>query len=412
MNKKYILIKTICYINQFKFVRIIKHLIFLILKKILKLEYIIYIKFKNKLRSKKTRRLFSCTGNISLINCLTIIRNIGNLEKYEDSILIDTGKGNYDFIVKQFEILKLHPFKKILVEPLMLPNKQIVLNNFFKVDELYILNHPVHLNTVLQLFPNALVNLIDEGPGSLLNYSSDKIQNLESFITHRYIDKLDFCNIDDINKINFEPLDINEFRKIAKLLSNKYPIEIKSSIDYKTILYCGIYWEVSGLDRETFTQIQNETVNNLLEAGYKILYKPHPRDTEFYGLDKNPNVEFISSKFPIELYDLDVLAVVSLSSSASISPAHYWGIPCFSNVVDDAIKIDKNDEVNIDLIRYIVKEYSPNYKALLTLDVKNTTRVELKQQIKEIYNDFIKDKPLLSQNKNIKEFIRGMNEIK
>ena len=37
---------------------------------------------------------------------------------------------------------------------------------------------------------------------------------------------------------------------------------------------------------------------------------------------------------------------------------------------------------------------------------------ELKQQIKEIYNNYLKNKPLLFQNENVKEFIRGMNEIK
>ncbi len=398
------------FINNNRKIRIVKWVIYYIFRIVLKFEYLLYKKFKF---SKKIKRLFVTTGNISLINVLTIIKKKGNFDIYEDSLLIDTGKGDANFVKKQYEITSLHNFiKKIIVEPRMFPGYQIVLSNHFQVDELYILNHPMHLNTVLPLYPNVKVNLIDEGPGSLLNYNSDKISNLESFMTHHYINKLDFCNIDDIGKINFEPLDINEFRKIAESLSKKYPIEIKSSKDDKIILYCGIYWEVSGLDKETFINVQNETVNNLLNVGYKILYKPHPRDTEFYGLDKNPNVEFINSKFPIELYNLDVLAIVSLSSSTSISPAHYWEIPCFSNVVDDAIKINKKDKINIDLIRYIVKEYSPNYKALLNLDVKNTSREELKLKIKEIYNDFLKDKPLLSQNKNIKEFIRGMNEIK
>lgn len=396
-------------INNYRKIRQIKWGIYYIFRNFIKFENLLYNKLKI---SKNIRRLFITTGNISLINSLAIINKIGSFKNYEDILVIDTGKGQIDFVKKQLEIAKLHNFKRIIVQPRINPGVQLVLNNYFKVDELYILNHPLHLNTVLPLFPKAKVFLIDEGPGSLLNYNSDKVENLESFITHRYINKLDFCNIDDINKIKFEPLDIDEFRKIADSLSKQYPIEIKSSKYDKTILYCGIYWEVSGLDKETFVNVQNETVNNLLNAGYKILYKPHPRDTEFYGLDKNPNVEFINSKFPIELYNLDVLAIVSLSSSTSISPAHYWKIPCFSNVVDDAIKIDKNDKVNIDLIRYIVKEYSPNYKALLNLDVKNTSREELKLKIKGIYNDFLKDKPLLSQNENVKEYIRGMHEIK
>lgn len=397
------------FMNNYRQIRMIKWGIYYTFRYLLKFEYLLYKKMKF---SKKIKRIFTTTGNISLINALAIIKTKSSFKNYEDILVIDTGKGQIDFVKKQLEIASFHKFKKIIVQPRINPGVQLVLNNFFKVDELYILNHPLHVNTVLPLFPKVKVFLIDEGPGSLLNYNSDKIKNLESFITHRYINKLDFCNIENINKIKFEPLDINEFRKIADTLSKKYPIEIKTSKEDKAILYCGIYWEVSGLDKDTFTQVQNETINNLLNAGYKILYKPHPRDTEFYGLDKNPNVEFINSKFPIELYNLDILAVVSLSSSTSISPAHYWGISCFSNVVDDAIKIDKNDKINIDLIRFIVKEYSPNYKELLKLDVKNTTKSDLKQQIKKIYSNFLKDKPLLSQNENVKEFVRGINAIK
>ena len=395
--------------NNHRKIRQIKWGIYYIFRNFIKFENLLYNKLKT---SKNIRRLFITTGNISLINALAIINKIGSFENYEDILVIDTGKGQIDFVKKQLEIANLHKFKKIIVQPRTNPGVQLVLSNYFKVDKLYIVNHPFHLNYVLPLYPNAKTTLIDEGPGSLLNYNSDKISNLESFMTDRYINKFDFCNIDDISKIKFDPLDINEFRKIAEKLSKKYPIEIKSLKDEKTILYCGIYWEVSGLNKETFTQIQNETINNLLGAGYKILYKPHPRDTEFYGLEKNSNVEFISSKLPIELYNLDVLAIVSLSSSTSISPAHYWQIASFSNVTKDAIKIDKNDKINTALIRYIVKEYSPNYKELLNLDVKNTSRDDLKKKIKEIYNNFIKDKPLLSQNENVKEFIRGMNAIK
>ena len=398
-------------LNDYKIIRHIKWGIYYIFRDFLKLEHCLYFKLKKYFPIKKIRRLFATTGNISLINALAIINEIRDYNNYEDTLMIDTGKGRAEFFKKQKEIAKSHNFK-LINEIGFACGVQAVLYNQFAFDEIYALNHPMFIDKLLSLYPKAKIILIDEGPGSLLNYNSDKLKNLKSFITHRYINKLDFCNIEDINKIKFEPLGINEFRKIADTLSKKYPIEIKSSKEDKAILYCGIYWEVSGLDKDTFTQVQNETINNLLTAGYKILYKPHPRDIEFYGLDKNPNVEFINSKFPIELYNLDILAVVSLSSSTSISPAHYWGISCFSNVVDDAIKIDKNDKINIDLIRYIVKEYSPNYKELLKLDVKNTTKSDLKQQIKKIYSDFLKNKPLLSQNENVKEFVRGINAIK
>ena len=395
-------------LNKYRKIRVLKWVIYYIFMGVLKLEYLLYKKFKF---SKKTKRLFITTGNISLINTLSIINSIGSLEKYDDILVIDTGKGQIDFVKKQLEIAKLHNFKKIIVQPRINPGVQLVLNNYFKADELYILNHPLHLATVLPLFPNIKVYLIDEGPGSLLNYNSDKVSNLESFITHRYINKLDYCNIDDISKIKFEPLNITEFRKIAKSLSKKYPIQYKLNEYDKAILYCGIYWEVTGLSREKFIKTQSKMLNDLLNKGYKILYKPHPRDNEFFGFDKNPNVIFIDSKFPIELYNLDIVAIVSVSSTTSITYSHYWNIPGFSNILDVSLVDDGKDE-SINIIRKIIKEYSPNYKELLNLDVKNLSKAELKCVVKDIYNDFLKNKPLLSQNENIKEFIRGLNEIK
>ncbi len=392
--------------NKIKIIRIIKWLLAQAYKPLFLIKNNNYTKQKNK---KKIIRLFDTTGNISLINALSIIKEIKNFDKYDDILIINTCARGEEFIKVCKELTKLHNFKKIIYQINIRLDIVLILNNLWKIDEIYAMNHPVQLPIYINLYNCTPITIIDEGAASLVNAGIDKIKNLKAIRTHLYLNKLDFCNIENINNIKFEPLDINEFRKIAEYLSKKYPIEIKTSKDDKTILYCGIYWEVSGLEKNIFTKIQNELINNLLDAGYKILYKPHPRDTEFYGLDKNPNVEFINSKFPIELYNLDVLAIVSLSSSTSLSPGHYWSIPCFSNVIEESLKDNK---FNININRLIVKEYSPNYKELLNLDVKNTPREVLKQQIKEIYNNFLKDKPILSQNKNIKEFIRDMNEIK
>lgn len=392
-------------INQYRIIRIIKRIIAKGYEPIFRIKYSLYLNKKNK---NKLVRLFDTTGNISLINALTIINEEKDYDQYEDILIIDS-HGTEDFRRYNLEIAKLHNFKKIIFTSNIRLKTVLLLHNLYKVDILYVMNHPVHLPFLLQLYKKSTYYVIDEGAASLVNAGIDKINKLKSVRTHLYLNKLDFCNIEDIKKLKFEPLNIIEFREIAKNLSKRYPIEIKSSKDEKTILYCGIYWEVSGLDKNNFIETQNEMLNNLLKAGYKILYKPHPRDTEYYGLDENPNVEFITSKLPIELYDLDVLAVVSLSSTSSLSPAHYWGIPCFSNVIDQALL---DNRFNININRLIVKEYSPNYNELLKLDVKNSSREELKRQIKEIYDDFLKDKPLLSQNENIKEYIRGMNEFK
>lgn len=385
-------------LNDYKFVRIIKWLLFYMIRPLVKLENKIYLKIPHK----KKKRLFSTSGNISLINALSIINDIGNFDKYEDILIINTGKGRKEFVEKQMEIAKIHKFKKIIIAMNIDSAYQLAFKNIFALDELFLLNHPLNLNRTILLYDNKLpLRIIDEGAASLMDYGFNKIKKTLEIHMHKYLGKLDFLGLDDMNKYSFKPVNVDEFKKIAAELSSKYPISYKLEPEDKAILYCGIYWEVTGLSREKFVEIQSNMLNELLNAGYKILYKPHPRDNEFFGFDKNPNVTFIDSKFPIELYNLDVVAIVSVSSTTSITPAHYWGIPSFSNVVDESLVHNDKDKISIDIVRTIVREYSPNYKELLNFDVKNLTKEELKTQLKKLYDDFIKSKPLLHENPHI-----------
>ena len=392
--------------NDYRVIRYLKYCIYYIFRVIVIFEYNIYILFKNlkKRESKKINRLFATTGNISLINTITLINEIGDKHLYDDILFIDTGKGREEFVNTQLEIAKLHKFKKIIVGYQLSSGVEAVLHNIFKVDEVFLLNHPAHTSTIIPLYKQAKFILIDEGPASLIAYDKQFLKQIKVFKTHRYLNKLDFCGLDNIDLVNFGSLDLNEFRKIANTISEKYPLTPKYKAKDKAILYCGIYWEVSGLDRKSFIKLQNETINNLLKAGYKILYKPHPRDTEFYGLDKNPNVEFINTRLPIELYKLDILAVVSISSTASLSYAHYWQVPSFSNVTPEAIQV-KSNKVLLNLVRFIVNEYSPNYSELLDLDVKNRSSDMLAQDIMNIYNTFMASKPLLSKNISVNKYL-------
>ncbi len=389
-------------INDYKIVRLVKWGIYYIFRPFIILEHQAYNKLKSIFKLKKIRRLFATTGNISLINSLSIIEEIGDFNKYKDTLMIDTGKGRTTFFENQKEIANLHNFN-IIKEVGFACGVQAVLHNQFAFDEIYAVNHPMFIEKLLPLYPNAKVVLIDEGAGSLINYNSDKIQNLQKFKTHKYLKKLDFIGLNNLSKIKFENIEINEFRNISNKLSEKYPLKYKIKPEDKAVLYCGIYWEVTGLSREKFIEVQATMLNDLLNTGYKILYKPHPRDNDFFGFDKNSNVIFIDSKFPIELYNLDVVAITSISSTTSLTPAHYWNIPCFSNIINESLENDDKAE-KISLIRRIIKEYSPNYQELLKFDVKNLSKNELKQQLRDFYITFLKTKPLLSENKKIREY--------
>ncbi len=99
-------------INDFKIFRIFKWCLFYFLKPIINFEYKIWKIFA---KQKRIKRFFSTTGNISLVNALAIIQEIGDFDKFEDYLFIDTGKGRQEFVEKQMEIANLHRFKKIYV---------------------------------------------------------------------------------------------------------------------------------------------------------------------------------------------------------------------------------------------------------------------------------------------------------
>lgn len=392
-------------INKFRNVRIAKWILYYILRPFFRFENILYTKYTKLNKQKKINRLFCTTGNISLINALAIIKEIGNEDKYNDFLVFDTGKGAVEFYNKQLELASVHKFKKIIKEIHLNVAVQTVIHNLFYIDEVYMLNHPLFLKDVPHLFKNAPVTLIDEGAASLINYGCENIPNIVKFKTHKYLQKLDFIGLDTKSSgIKFEYIDNEKFREVSAILADKSPILYDNKPEEKYIMYCGVYWEVSGLDRGTFVKIQSDMLNKLLECGYKILYKPHPRDNEFFGFDTNPDVQFIDSKYPIELYNLDIVALVSVSSTASITYAHYWNVPSFSNVIAEAIENKDCSPNKLDLVRNMVKEYSPDYKELLEIDVKNLTKEEVKKQIKERYLKFINSKPLLSENKEIKKY--------
>lgn len=392
--------------NDYKFIRYTKWGLYYVLRPFFILEHIIYSKFFRS--KKKIKRLFATTGNISLVNSLAIINEIGDFYKYDDTLIIGS-KGNYEFFKKQLEIANIHNFR-VINEINLFPSVMAVLHNLFAFDEVYALNHPMYQTTFLPLYPCADLIFIDEGAGSLINHNCEAYKNLKKFKTHNYMGKVDFVGLKDKHSVNFESVDINEFRKISDILSKQSPIEFPSNSEDKYILYCGVCWENVGVSQQEYIELQKTMLYELLNAGYKILYKPHPRDNEYYGFDKNPNVIFLTSKYPIELYNLDIVAILSINSTASISYPHYWEVPGFCNIPDKTIFETKTDKAQNNIIRYIVKEYSLDYKHLLDFDVKNLSKEELKKQIKEFYDDFLSKKEKLSENKDIYNYWLKVNE--
>ena len=390
----------IIHLNKFKFVRIIKWLIAHVFFYILKFEILCEEKF---FTNRKKKRLFLTTGNLSLVNCLAIIEQLKDVG-CKDYLIIESGNGSYDFWKRNYEMAQIHNFKKIRLFSNCRYDVELILSNFRKIDEVFMLNYPKCTDVIPKIYPKSSVNLIDEGFASLIHNNIENIKNFKYFYTYKYINKIDGFGFTKKVMNNFVNIDTKNFQKVSKIISSKYPIKTPINFDEKNILYCGIYWTVSGLDKETFIKEQTTQIESLIKAGYKILYKPHPRDTEFYGLEKNPDITFIKSVLPLELYSWDVLAAVGMNCTSLVHINHYHNIPTFSHILPQTL--DNNEEVwKGNLIRFILKEYSPNYENLLKLDAKNMNKEDLKNKIKEIYDDYLKNKPLLSQNERVKEYV-------
>ena len=389
-------------LNDYMIVKIIKYFF--------ALPFLLWIRikqfFSKNSHAKKKRRLFSTTGNISLINALTIIKQSEESD-CEDYLIIESVSGKYDFWKNNYDIArKMHNFKSIkCFYHITWFEIGLYFARWTNFDEIYMLNHPKCLRPLVKLYPKSQINFFDEGFGSLINHDNftDNIQNFKHFYSHKYINKIDNYKLPKHIADKIHPLNNKIFAEISNGIAKEYPLPINFNTSDKNILYCGIYCKCSGLPQDKFEEIQNKQIKELIEAGYKILFKPHPRDTQSHEVSKNPNVILIESVLPVEVYSWDVLAVVGMSCTTLVHLPHYFGIPGFSNVVPEALDCSQ-DAYIANFIRCCVDEYTPNYKELLRLDVKNTSREELKKQMYEIYQTKIKDKPLLSENNRLKEY--------
>lgn len=374
------------------------------------LKSIVYCehKYLYKRDLKVKRRLFSTTGNISLINALTLIRQL-NEPNCEDYLIINSN-GSDSFWDTNYKIAKLHNFKKIIKISNIRYETGLIFANLYKIDEIYTINHPFHLKILNQLFDDAEINLIDEGCASLISYNFENTTNFKYFYTNRYLNKIDGIGFSEEILKRFKPLSLKEFKNISKELQEKYPINLNFTCNRKNILYCGVYWYGSGLSKSRFYEEEEKMLNALLEKGYNIYFKPHPRDTNYGKWQNSPYITFINSFFPIEIYELNIVAVVAMSSASVLMYSHYHNVAAFSNVLPETIN-RKKSEIKFGLIRYIFKEYTLDYTKLLNENYTSLYFNDLKVELNRIYQQFLDSKMLLSKNQDIINFINGGNSL-
>lgn len=369
-----------------------------------------FVKANNEYLNRKnkniTRRLFLTTGNISLVNDLAIIKQL-NTPNCEDVLFIYSNMKNPMFDTACKKIASLHDFKEIytLYGKITDFRRFFIENKLYDFDEIFFSNQYQFIFLSEELYPNAKWILTDEGVGSKMARLADlDYSKVDKIIMHNYLDKLDFFGLDKnyFNKII--PLNKAIFLDIAKDCEKLCPLNIEITKDKKTIIFCGSWWEISGLPRDEYICLQNCLIEQLIELGYKIYFKPHPRDPRKY-IDNPAVVIMENTTLPMECYDIDVDAIVSLSSSASLHQMYFRKTPGFSLSLLERIHDETLDLRWLDLLfKKMVTEYTTPINELLSVDAKLYSKTELKKILYEKCQNYVNQRPLLSQNKEIEHF--------
>ena len=366
-------------------------------------------KFVERKNKKVKRRLFMTTGNLSLLNNLTIIKQL-NEPNCEDVLFVYTNMKNEKFIDCAQKMASLHNFKKEYYHSSTCNDfrEYFLKNKLYDFDEVYFPNQFHSFRIPSELLQNSDWILTDEGCGcklarsQYLNY--DKIQKI---ITHIYLDKLDFFGLTNKNMEKIVQINKKIFENICNECVKLYPVHLNLVPTDKAIIFCGSWWEVTGLSKERYMSLQNNLFDKLLDFGYKILFKPHPRDSRNYL--NNSNIVVLNTQLPLECYKFDdVVAIVSFGSSASLQS------PYFSNLAGfNALPFNPNRDLENKWLDLLVKKMVYNYTTpidvLFTVDSVKYSRDELRTILFEKCQRFINLLPKLSENEEFKQFALSKN---
>ena len=370
-----------------------------------------YIKFAKKnyhyiLRKDKSvkRRLFLTTGNLSLINSLTIIKQI-NEPNCEDTLLIYSNMNNAKFDECCRKIAGIHKFENI--HTLYTSNNDFreyfIKNKLSNFDEIYFSNLYQYILLAKYLYPNAKWIITDEGCGSKLARSAYlNYDRVDQIIMHNYLNKLDFFGLSKENMNKIVPINKQIFDNVCQECAQKFPVKLNINKDEKAIVFCGSWWEVTGLSKDAYMKLQDSIIERLTNMGYTILFKAHPRDPRNYI--NNPNIKILNTTLPLECYKLDIVAVISMGSSASLHSPYISNVAGFS--IDLPVDWKKPLEQKwLDiLVKKLIKEYTTPIEELFSVNPKLYSKEELRQILLKKCTDFINSKPLLSQNKELENF--------
>lgn len=340
------------------------------------------------------KRLFITTGSISLVNTLTIIEQTKDNTEYEDTLLILSFHQSAEFISTNKKIANLHNFKEILF---FKKEKEVLKSvNFNNYDFIYSVTVSRFYNEYRK---HNNVYIFDEGPGSL---KSDirKLTNLKGLYVSKFINKFSFVNEpDNIPNYEMNTAIFNEISsKIIKIFNEQEILETG-----KNALFIGHYI-YRKLGDETAINFYVRNIEYLMDRGYTVYFKAHPRDNDVILpvlLEKyqdNQKFKCLKNSLPIEIYDYNFDIVVGSYSGTLVSIPHYRKI----SAVNLPLKELYHSSAGLGFKKFFAL-YDFYVPALSEMD-------DVIGKDKEIiwarYASIIDKKPLLKDNINLKEILR------
>ena len=351
-------------------------------------------------KKENVKRLFVTTGNLNLLNNIAIIKQM-KLDKCKNAsndVLIWSSMSNPDFREISASIAKLGAFENyyfcfdVYISGLQ---SYILKNVSAEYDEIYFSNQKEFLLLIPKIFKNSKFILTDESVHGVCRLDGFSYDNISQMYFTRYLNKANYFgfNIKDAEKI--VNLDKEAFLNLSDRCNQLSPFDVETEHKDKNIIFCGTYGVLKNKTIVNMHELQNKIINSLIAKGYKILFKPHPRDSFRYK--ENENFKILNTKLPLECYRLEnILAIVALYSCAALQSYHYHRIPGFMH----SDLLSSEDIFSMKLLC----EYTPDYKILLEFDVANMSTKELKTAILKKYEEWLNNKPLLSENQNLKDF--------
>jgi hypothetical protein len=358
-----------------------------------------YYYLQNRKENDKIKRLFITSGGISLITLLTIRQKMGYNNIYDDFLVIlGTSPNNYNFILNNKNISDLYDFKKVYIYMQRISSYRFISFGPAEIDEVYVFMNLYFYTCFQKIYPYSKFILFDEGPFSAISYPVYNYSQIKKVIIHNYLGKINFIlwHATDKNPV-IEFVDKSEFIKVLSNVREKLNIVLEMENE-KYILVCG----PGGTNKILLKSgVVKSIISKLIQKGYKIIFKKHPRDTFDYKFDDA--VRLINTAFPIELYDLNVVAAVNFSGSLCITLPYFNEIAVFSKITASK-KID--EPWLTGLMQFITNQYVVPINILLNFDHEKYSVSELKKELFELFIEYINKKPAVSLNKDITAFIK------